>query len=297
MSIQVSFVLISYNSSKHLSSLLPTLEKVPDSEVVILENASGDSGLEEVIARFPFVKWIRSDENLGFGRGMNRAVQDAIGDFLFLLNPDTSPTPESLVAAISRGISLVSSGGIYSASIPSAKGNALTYSAGFEPTVLGMAFHMFPLKSFSTAKPFQLRISKALPLQQVDWVSGASMFMLRSQFDELDGFSTRWFMYGEDIELCHRVRVGGSPIFHDTTVEIPHEIGGSAPDGYSTVWLENLYDYYRSTLSSSHVRQFTWRFIVKSGFAVRALVRVVKPNGGRSVRPNVSDFAKLIRSI
>ena len=105
--IRASVIIVSYNA---LAKLLACLESVTrslpsDCEIVVLDNASSESNAEAVAASFPQVRLLRSDVNLGFGPGCNRAAEAAGGEFLAFLNPDTVVEPgwiDELISILNR---------------------------------------------------------------------------------------------------------------------------------------------------------------------------------------------------
>ena len=82
----VSTLVVSWNSRGFLGRCLESLPV--GTEVVVVDNASTDGSADFVAEKFPQAKLIRLDRNIGFAAGVNRAFQDATGDYILLLNPD-----------------------------------------------------------------------------------------------------------------------------------------------------------------------------------------------------------------
>ncbi|QEL16109.1 glycosyltransferase family 2 protein [Limnoglobus roseus] len=93
----VGILIVNYNGGPHLSACLTALERqtVPRYrfEVIVLDNASRDGSADGIPTRFPWVRLVRSSENLGFAEGNNVAARYAHGDTVILLNNDTIPDP------------------------------------------------------------------------------------------------------------------------------------------------------------------------------------------------------------
>jgi GT2 family glycosyltransferase len=99
------------------------------------------------------------------------------------------------------------------------------------------------------------------------------MLIRRNAWIEVGGFSERWFMYGEDVDFCFRLKQHGYEVLMNQDIVVSHEIGQSSTgiDGkISGVWLSNLYDFYASTIASNFIERFAWKAIMWAGFAIRA---------------------------
>lgn len=93
----IGILIVNYNGGRHLAACLAALETqtVPRDrfEVIVVDNASRDGSADIVPERFPWVKLIRSEVNLGFAEGNNVAARHTQGDTVILLNNDTIPDP------------------------------------------------------------------------------------------------------------------------------------------------------------------------------------------------------------
>ena len=88
---KISIISIDYNGLELTCKMIESLEEKIDFplEVIIVDNASRTDNAAEIKRRYPFVKTIRSRENLGFAGGNNLGLKEATGDYLFFLNNDT----------------------------------------------------------------------------------------------------------------------------------------------------------------------------------------------------------------
>src|SRR3990167_9495333 len=95
----ISVIIVGWNARHYLELCLESLAVAPPSrslEVIVVDNGSGDGTSDMVKGRFPDVKLIRSDENLGFAKANNLAIQESRGRYISLVNPDVKVFPGCL---------------------------------------------------------------------------------------------------------------------------------------------------------------------------------------------------------
>lgn len=111
-----------------------------------------------------------------------------------------------------------------------------------------------------------------LPL---DWLGGTALFVNRAAFNEVGGFSERWFMYGEDVDLGMRFHSKGYKQLMLLDVDAPHRGGGSQPAGSRPriEWIANLLDVHACHAPTQvHARVFA--LLLAFGYATRAVLQV-----------------------
>src|ERR1700758_1199043 len=97
----LSVVIVGWNAKHYLQLCLQSLADAPprrSMEIIVVDNASSDGSAEMTKARFPDVKLIRSEENLGFSKGNNVAIRQCQGRYISLVNPDVQVFPGCLDA-------------------------------------------------------------------------------------------------------------------------------------------------------------------------------------------------------
>jgi glycosyltransferase involved in cell wall biosynthesis len=101
ISVDISVVIVAWNAKPYVELCLESLTKAPprrNMEVFVVDNASEDGTSEMIEAKFPWVKLIKSFENLGFSRGNNVAIRQCQGRYIALVNPDVIVFPGCLDA-------------------------------------------------------------------------------------------------------------------------------------------------------------------------------------------------------
>ena len=103
MPITLSICIVNWNTRELLRACLQSIYRYPPDalfEVIVVDNASSDGSADMVQAEFPQAVLIANTENLGYARGNNQAIQQAQGEYLLLLNPDTEVFPDTLNCAL-----------------------------------------------------------------------------------------------------------------------------------------------------------------------------------------------------
>lgn len=198
-------------------------------ETIVVDSGSFD-GSEELVSReFPWVRFIQSPTNLGFAKANNLAAEHAQGDYFLFLNPDTEVAPDAVRALFTQGVQLARLG-ILGPRLLNTDGSLQTSCVQRMPTIfnqlLDMDFLLKRMAKFSTWENARTHEGKKQPVV-VEAVSGACMLMPRAVFTSVGGFSTDYFMYAEDLDLCWKVRRAGYENYYYAPADIVHHGGGS----------------------------------------------------------------------
>ena len=103
---KVSVITVNYNQPQVTEELLQSifsLNRYPETEIIVVDNGSRNNPVSDWLNKFPDVRFIRSESNLGFAGGNNLGIEAASGEYLFLVNNDTEFTPgliETLVSVL-----------------------------------------------------------------------------------------------------------------------------------------------------------------------------------------------------
>jgi GT2 family glycosyltransferase len=288
----ISIIIVNFNTKKLLQNCLDSIYenlKIKDFEIIVVDNNSSDGSVQMLDKDFPNVKIIRNKKNIGFGAANNLGVKKALGDQILLLNSDTVlKFPISNFQFSNNkevvGFELLNPDG------------SIQPSAGYFPTLFRIFLQMF----FIDDLPFVKKIIK--PYQQndlafyknkqdVDWVTGACILMPKKLFEQVDGFDEQIFMYGEEVDLCFRLKKNGSKIVFDPSVKIIHKKGASSPDGF----LSSVVGEYKGLLTfyKKHFpdQLLQLKFILKIGALLRILLfAIISPS---KVKAYKVAFAKI----
>ena len=234
MSAEVSILLVTYRCREAARACLASIAEATsgvDYEVVVVDNASGDGTAEMVRTEFPSARLVASEENLGFAAGVNRAAAEAAGDYLLLLNPDTV-VHEGAVANLLAFARTRPEHGVYGGRTLDPDGRVNPGSCWGAPSLWSLFCFATTLstlfKGNALFDPESLGGWQRDTVREVDIVTGCLLLTPRAVWEELDGFDTRFFMYGEDADLSLRARaLGYRPAITPDAV-VTHEIGVSS---------------------------------------------------------------------
>ena len=231
----VTVVIVTYQNRDHIVACLESLlAQIPDdgSLAVVFDNASTDGTADLVESRFPDVRVVRSEANVGFARGCNLAAAQARSEFILLLNPDTIVQPgciDALVALARRQPDAAICGG-----------RTLRPTGDLDPMSCWGRPTMWSLVCFASGLSAAFPRSKHFNREglgrwardterRVDIVSGCLLLARRDVWDELGGFDEEFFMYGEDADLGIRAQALGHTSMISPQAEIIRLVGGSSP--------------------------------------------------------------------
>lgn len=223
---EISIIIVNYNVKDFLAQCLSTLRIALDgleSEIIVIDNDSQDGSKDYLPKKFPEVQYSWLDVNLGFGAANNIGIEQAKGRYILLLNPDTlidKDTIRKMIAFMDKEPQT----GIAGCRVLNADGTFQLACRRGLPTPWASFCKLFGLQSLFPKSPvfaqYNLTYKSEFETYDVDALIGAFMFCRREALMESGGFDTDFFMYGEDLDLCHRVKQLGWNIryYHEPTI-------------------------------------------------------------------------------
>lgn len=225
---RVAAVVVNYNAGAYLLDCVRSLREAGMTQVVVADNASSDGSLEALQSADPDVTVVNTGGGLGYGANVNRgaAAVTSDADVFVILNSDVFVEPGS-IKALAAALDAEPELGIVGPRIDNVDGT-LYPSARIVPRPVDAVGHAFlglvrPNNRFT--RRYRMLDWDHAAARRVDWVSGACFAIRRELFERLGGFNEDYFMYLEDIDLCHRAGLAGAAVGYDPDAHVIH-VGG-----------------------------------------------------------------------
>jgi GT2 family glycosyltransferase len=227
----LSIIILSWNVRDLLRGCLASLPRSdPAVEVIVVDAASTDGSAEMVQREFPAARLIASPENLGYSRGNNLGLAQALGRYLFVLNPDTEVMPLALERM--RGyMDEQPHVGLLGPQLVWPNHTVQSTRRRF-PSLMTALFESTWLRPLAPHRWLARYYAEDLPADQpveVDWVVGAALFARREAYVQVGGFDEGFFMYSEELDWQRRLRAAGwSVVYFPAARVVHHEARSSA---------------------------------------------------------------------
>ncbi len=228
----LSITICSWNTVDDLHACLQSLrdcQSEANFEVIVVDNASHDGSPDMVEAEFPEFRLLRQSVNLGFTGGHNLALKHATGKIVALLNSDTV-VHKGAIQTVVEFLNAHAEVGIVGPKLLNPDGS-LQFSCRRFPNPVAAAFRntflgrLFPNNRF-TREYLMTDWSHNQP-REVDWVSGAALFIQRECLDTIGPLDDTLFMFCEDVDWCKRAWNAGLKVMYVPEAVITHAIGRS----------------------------------------------------------------------
>jgi GT2 family glycosyltransferase len=229
---ELSIVIVSYNTKDLLRECLLTVHREAtglNSEIFVIDNNSSDSSPLMVETEFPQVNVIRSPINLGFGAANNLALEAAQGRYIVLLNSDAFLSGSALKLARDH-MNVHPRAGLGGARLVGRDFSWQPSARMFPHLITDALVHTGLSAKYPKSRFFgHFDRTWADPLQpsQADWVPGAFSIIRAEVLHEVGFFDPRFFLYGEEVDLCRRIKKAGYEIWYWPDVVVTH-IGGES---------------------------------------------------------------------
>ncbi|WP_303105230.1 glycosyltransferase family 2 protein [uncultured Mitsuokella sp.] len=242
----ITFVIVTWNNEKQIEACLDTLAKytITPHEIIVVDNVSEDKTCDIISRRYPFVRLIKSKENLGFARGNNLALKEVRTPYLCFINPDVILTEDIASPAINI-LNQHKDVGLVTNKLCNIDGSSQLTTGRFTDfiSIFISVCHLslfIPnlLRKNLCPEYYEIQHGYYFP----DWVIGAEMFMRTSDAKEISGFSTDYYMYMEDMDICWKIRHQlQKKILYNSDVSMIHLGGASEKQNKNYSKQEKLY--------------------------------------------------------
>lgn len=212
---ELSIITVNYNGLNDTCALIDSITFNEDMEVIVVDNGSKENEAGILLERYPNIKAIRSDKNLGFAGGNNLGIKSAKGKYLFLINNDTifkKFNPETLIKRLEFSPKI----GMVCPKIRFAWDNTPIQYAGYTPlssiTIRNKAI------GFGEEDKGQYDVAHKTP-----YAHGAAMMLKREAIDKVGLMPECYFLYYEELDWSMMMTRAGYEIWYEPASTIYHK--------------------------------------------------------------------------
>ncbi len=257
-----------------LESIQKALLNIPH-EIFVVDNASVDGSVEMIKKQFPQIKLIENNSNIGFAAANNKAMKEAGGEFVVLINPDTIVQEDTFFSLI-KFMESHPDAGAATCKILNPDGSFSVDSRHSIPTPLTAFWKQIGLnRLFPGSKTFaryNLTYMDENEINPVDAISGSFMFIRRVVFKNVGFLDEDYFMYCEDVDYCYRIAREGWKIYYVPESSIIHYKGESTKKNnldYVLNFNKSLYIFYKKHFHKKYFSLVGW--IILLGIFLRGI--------------------------
>ena len=267
--LEVSIIIVNYNTADLIGACLESLgpDAAPSREVFVVDNASTDGSAEMVRNRYPRVHLIVNPQNRGFAAANNQVLPLCRGRYLYYLNPDARLAGAGVLAECVRFMNAHPQVGL--------AGTKLLNPDGSLQESISLRY---PGQKFAKSEMAGLK-------GEIACVMGASMLARTDLIRRLGGFDEDFLLYGEDQDLCLRIRRAGYEIGYIENAAVIHHGGRSERQSIpADIWKKKTraeYLFYRKHYLPETVAQIRKADLLKARFRLVALALTLPFFGGR----------------
>lgn len=249
---KLSIIIVNYNTYNLTKQTIDSIiqkEHPFQYEILLVDNASSDGSIEKLQQEFSnlisegILQVFINEANLGFAKANNIGIRIARGNYILLLNSDTVVKEDCLEKCLAQMDQNIKTGALGCKVVLSDGTLDHACKRGF-PTPKASLYYLLKLHKINPIKYGQY---DALHLHEdnigeIDCLTGAFMLMPKSVLNNIGFLDENFFMYGEDIDLCYRIKEGGYKILYYPKAQIIHYKGGSSKKKRTKV----IYDFHQA---------------------------------------------------
>jgi len=207
----VSVIVVNWNGKQHLENCFSSLLKqdYPDIEIIMVDNASNDGSVNFIKEKFPEIKLVQNQTNIGFGSAVNKGIDMGKGEYFLFLNNDLS-LKQDCISELIKSLEKPDVGGAVPKILFFDKRDTIN-SFGVDVNYVGIACPRFIYEKDRE------------DLKKEEIPCGGIFMFSRNIVDKLGGFDESIFFYHEDHDLSWRIRLLGMKLIANPKAVIYHK--------------------------------------------------------------------------
>lgn len=209
----VSVVVLNWNGSQVVERCLHSLHEQTyhPLEVIVVDNASTDGSEDLVKKKFPWVKLIVNDKNLGFGGGNNVGIRASHGQYILILNNDARLDPDC-IKELKKSLEKDKQYGACASKILLDDNGTLLDAAGITIYKDGLSIGRGRLEC---ADQYHAE-------EEVFFASGCACLFRKEMLDDIGLFDEEFFAYADDTDMGWRARLAGWKCIYNPKAVVYH---------------------------------------------------------------------------
>jgi GT2 family glycosyltransferase len=277
--VQLSIIYVNWNSFDYLrESIASVYQFTHDTqlEIIVVDNASPEGGVDAISQAFPGVIVIKSSENLGFAGANNLGFARSTGEFILLLNPDTLLFEPSIDIMMDRAGKLPNAGIIGCKLLNTDRSIQLSSIQRFPNLINQFLDAEVLLNTWPKSRLWGIAplFEKGVDVLPVQVIPGACMLMRREVFEQVGRYSEDYFMYGEDLDLNYKVAKHGLANYYVGATSLIHHGGRSSSQQRVSHWA-TVMKYKAMVLYFRKTRGRFYEWLYRSAIAASAVFRII----------------------
>jgi GT2 family glycosyltransferase len=228
--VDLSIIIVNWNSAEFTKNCIASLHstiKGLDYEIIVVDNASDEDLYGALQDAFPPVELVCLEHNIGFARANNVGFEHSRGANVLFLNPDTLVLDDAMRTLVSALRSKPEIGAVGARLL----NHDLTLQMSCVqplPTIFNQLFGIGYLRRrWPRLSLFGMQALFSNEMSEVDVVSGACLMIKREACEQVKAFSTDYFMYGEEFDLCSKLKAAEWKVYHVAQARVIHFEGQS----------------------------------------------------------------------
>lgn len=274
---KLSVIIVNYNVTNLLRNCLHSIEKYLPSihyEVIVADNRSTDESWKILIEEFPKVKFLALKENFGFAKANNLAIENALGEYILILNPDTEIESNDFKILLNFADSKENFGCL-GVRMHDANGNFLPESKRSVPDMFNSFEKLFTGFKKTNSKSYYRNDIGEFDIAEVEVITGAFFLCKKAVYEKVGGLDEKYFMYGEDVDLCYTLLQNGFQNYYYGEISILHHKGESTIK--DEVYLERFYGAMQIFIDKYYKTQKPIQYsFLKAGLQLRHKIELIK---------------------
>lgn len=275
---KLSIVIVSYNAPKHLEICLDSCQEALknfEGEIIVVDNNSSEIDFLSLKKNYPNVNYLLQTENLGFAKANNIGVENALGDYILILNPDTI-IPEDIFPKLIDFHQSKEKIGLVGVRLIDTNGNFHPESKRNIPTAKNSFSKLFKRFNSSTVNNYYKLEVGEFETAPCEILVGAFIFTTKQIYKQIGGFDARYFMYGEDIDISYSAELAGYTNYYVGDITVLHYKGESTKRDkkYFKIFFEAMMIF----LSKYYQKNWINYQVLRSGIALKYLISIIKFN-------------------